>query len=413
MAGPGFAVIDFETTGLFPGGNDRVIEVAVVHTDAQGRVTGQWETLINPRRDLGRQDIHRVRAADVLTAPTFDQIAGELLELLAGRVLVAHNASFDTRFLLAELARLGCVPEAELPGMCTMRLAREFLPGAGRSLADCCSAYDIDLQGAHRASVDALATARLLEAYIQGAPIWNGWAEQLNAATRSPWPVLESPRGNWQPRADGGTIHALTSADFIERITLKLPEFGGPAEYLDYLALLDRCLLDRALSAHEINALVGLAEELGIDRSSCVALHREYFESLARAAWADGVLTPDEIGDLAAVGKLLDIPASALTDALQWPSTSKHVAQTGAIETPRFALELGDRIVLTGEMSRAREDWHIDLTARGYVPAPGVTKKVKLVVAADPDSLSGKARKARDYGIPVVSEHGLVQLLDA
>ena len=195
MPGPGFAVIDFETTWSFRGGHDRVIEVAVVHTDSHGHVTGQWETLINPRRDLGRQDIHRVRAADVLTAPTFDQIAGELLELLDGRVLVAHNASFDTRFLLAELARLGCKPDTELPGLCTMQLAREFLPGAGRSLADCCSAYDIDLQGAHRASVDALATARLLEAYIQGAPSWNGWAEQLDAAMRAPWPALADPRG--------------------------------------------------------------------------------------------------------------------------------------------------------------------------------------------------------------------------
>jgi DNA polymerase-3 subunit epsilon len=40
-----------------------------------------------------------------------------------------------------------------------------------------------------------------------------------------------------------------------------------------------------------------------------------------------------------------------------------------------------------------------------------VTKKVKLVVAADPDSLSGKARKARDYGIPVVGEDALGRLL--
>lgn len=40
-----------------------------------------------------------------------------------------------------------------------------------------------------------------------------------------------------------------------------------------------------------------------------------------------------------------------------------------------------------------------------------VTKKVKLVVAADPDSLSGKARKARDYGIPVVTEDGFARML--
>jgi DNA polymerase-3 subunit epsilon len=68
--------------------------------------------------------------------------------------------------------------------------------------------------------------------------------------------------------------------------------------------------------------------------------------------------------------------------------------------------------VLTGEMVRPRADWHADLTSRGYVPGAGVTKKSRLVVAADPDSLSGKARKAREYGIPVVSEAGLTSLLE-
>ena len=41
MPGPGFAVIDFETTGLSPAKHDRVIEVAVVHVDENGRVEGQ------------------------------------------------------------------------------------------------------------------------------------------------------------------------------------------------------------------------------------------------------------------------------------------------------------------------------------------------------------------------------------
>lgn len=39
----------------------------------------------------------------------------------------------------------------------------------------------------------------------------------------------------------------------------------------------------------------------------------------------------------------------------------------------------------------------------GYVPHPNVTKKVRLLVAADPDTLSGKARKARAYGVPIVT----------
>ena len=64
-------------------------------------------------------------------------------------------------------------------------------------------------------------------------------------------------------------------------------------------------------------------------------------------------------------------------------------------------------------MQRDRAELEQLIIDAGYTPHSGVTKKVKLVVAADPDSLSGKARKARDYGIPVVSEDYLLQLIGA
>jgi DNA polymerase-3 subunit epsilon len=52
MPGPGFAVVDFETTGLIAENNDRIIEIAVVHLNEAGVITGSWETLLNPVRDL-------------------------------------------------------------------------------------------------------------------------------------------------------------------------------------------------------------------------------------------------------------------------------------------------------------------------------------------------------------------------
>src|SRR5690606_4867295 len=100
-----YAVIDVETTGLYPGGHDRVVEVAVVHLDSRGTVEDRWCTLVNPGRDLGARHIHGIRTADVLDAPTFGEIAGRLARLLRGRSPVAHNQRFDLAFLRAEFGR--------------------------------------------------------------------------------------------------------------------------------------------------------------------------------------------------------------------------------------------------------------------------------------------------------------------
>lgn len=78
---------------------------------------------------------------------------------------------------------------------------------------------------------------------------------------------------------------------------------------------------------------------------------------------------------------------------------------------PRFRLHRGDRVVLTGSMNRSRDEWIYTLESLGLVVWPTVTMQVRLVVAADADSESGKARKARDYGIPIVDEEWLAQAI--
>ena len=148
MAHQGYAVIDFETTGFSPTHHHRIIEIAVVHVAPDGTVEDRWETVVNPLRDLGPTHVHRLRGADVMDAPQFKDIAPAFVGLLTDRVVVAHNASFEARFLRSELSRLGAESPVENDGaLCTMRFAKDFLPGSGRSLSDCCAAYDIDLCG--------------------------------------------------------------------------------------------------------------------------------------------------------------------------------------------------------------------------------------------------------------------------
>ncbi|MGJ9422513.1 3'-5' exonuclease [Aeromicrobium sp. CF3.5] len=157
---PSFAVIDVETTGLVPERSDRVVEIGVVLTDPLGRIEWEWSSLINPRRDIGPTRIHGIAARDVLAAPEFSDIADPLLDALRGRVVVAHNASFDMRFLHAELDRSGYGLPARPEALCSMKWAGRYIGAA--KLAHCCEAVGIELLDAHSALGDARATAGLV-----------------------------------------------------------------------------------------------------------------------------------------------------------------------------------------------------------------------------------------------------------
>ncbi len=89
-------------TGFAYNHTDQVCEFGVVLVAPDGRREDSWTTLVNPQRDLGAQHVHRIDATEARIAPTFDRIVGDLTDLLAGRVVVAHNSAFDTSFLIAE-----------------------------------------------------------------------------------------------------------------------------------------------------------------------------------------------------------------------------------------------------------------------------------------------------------------------
>lgn len=426
----GYAVVDVETTGLFPGGNDRIVEVAVVHVSPGGERERSWTTLLNPGRDLGPQHVHRIAAADVLGAPTFGDVAGTLAELLAGRVFVAHNASFDARFVAAEYAALGFdVPVVPETCLCTMHWSGRLLPAAPRSLAGCCAHVGIPLEGAHAALVDATATAELLAYYLRllgsGACDADGaddWSRVLELAETATWPAVPVHDVGCRVRGAGA---AQASVPFLERIVERLPGTCGPTEHTEYLALLDRALLDRFISVREREGLVALADRLRIGRTTAARLHREYLRGVAAAAVADGVVSEDEVLDLVEVAELLCVEKA---EALEVIEAARREAGLGAgagsgagaggagaagagLAGERFRLRPGDRVVFTGDMSLPREEWMRRASAAGLVPHPSVTKSVALVVAADPDSLSGKARKAAGYGIPIVGEWAFEELL--
>ncbi|NMB46730.1 MAG: hypothetical protein GX998_10025 [Firmicutes bacterium] len=403
-----YAVIDVETTGFSPAHNHRILEVAVILVDSDGDIVYEWDTLINPLRDIGATDIHGLTAADVYSAPTFDQIAPKLAALLKGRVPVAHNLSFDAPFLAAEFARSGYVVELDGDsGLCTMKLASHYLPVSSRALETCCDCIGYSIESAHAALEDARGAAQLLAYYIEQEDDFPGhWADEISAAQRIAWPAM--PRIMVKPMSRK-SIAARREQHFLWRLPSRAPS-KAHAKADSYLAVLDRVLLDRRISHHEADELVAVAKMNGLSREDAVITHRLYLTALAGLALEDGIVTCDERSDLKSVAALLGLSADSVDSALE--SAAQEQAQIGLVG--RFELKVGDAVVFTGEAPGiSRADLEYQARAVGLRVTGGVSRKTTLVVAADPDSLSGKARRARSLGIPIVDYPAYLKLLDS
>ncbi|MFZ2526866.1 MAG: TerD family protein [Rhodococcus sp. (in: high G+C Gram-positive bacteria)] len=119
-----WVVVDVETSGLRPNAH-RVLSVAALVLGADGTVEREFSTLVNPGCDPGPVHIHNLTRERLAGAPRFEDITGDLAEILDGGTLVAHNATFDHGFLDAEFRRAG----TSLPvqqRLCTMALSRRL-----------------------------------------------------------------------------------------------------------------------------------------------------------------------------------------------------------------------------------------------------------------------------------------------
>ncbi|HVZ58848.1 MAG TPA: exonuclease domain-containing protein [Patescibacteria group bacterium] len=150
------AFVDIETTGgRFSW--DRVIEIGIVLTE-DGETSQTYSTLINPQTSIPPEieKMTGISNHDVEAAPTFREVAGDILTLLKDYTFVAHNVRFDYGFLKAEFARLGATfcPKH----FCTVRLSRALYPQYRRhNLDSLLERFSIKIESRHRALSDAVA----------------------------------------------------------------------------------------------------------------------------------------------------------------------------------------------------------------------------------------------------------------
>jgi DNA polymerase-3 subunit epsilon len=122
-----FIVLDFETTELYPTEGDRATEVAAVLMRDGGKIASKFQSLMNSgvRRHRFVQELTGITNRMIAMAPPTDEVMSKFLAFIGDTPLVAHtNASFDNRFLDAELPRIG--RQANQSVACSMRIARRI-----------------------------------------------------------------------------------------------------------------------------------------------------------------------------------------------------------------------------------------------------------------------------------------------
>ncbi len=182
----GWAVIDVETSGFRPG-QARIISVAALGLDADGRVEQSFVSLLNPGVDPGPTHVHGLTSAMLEDQPQFAEIVEDLVDVLRGRTLVAHNVAFDYSFLAAEAE----IAEAELPVdsvMCTVELARRLELGVDNLRLETLAAHwGVTQERPHDAFDDAMVLTGILAPALQRARDRDIWLP-VRPVTRHRWP---------------------------------------------------------------------------------------------------------------------------------------------------------------------------------------------------------------------------------
>ena len=155
-------VLDFETTGLSPRYGDRAIEIGAVLIE-NNMVTNRFQSLMNPgfRINSFIESYTGINNQMVEAAPSCEEVMEQFAEFICDYSLVAHNASFDRKFLDAEFGFIGRSIKRDMA--CSMLAARRVYPNApNHKLGTLVRYCDIPTDGTfHRALADAEMTGHL------------------------------------------------------------------------------------------------------------------------------------------------------------------------------------------------------------------------------------------------------------
>jgi DNA polymerase III epsilon subunit-like protein len=330
--GPGFevdapfAVIDIATTGFSPDGGDRIVEVAIARVDARGAIRDEYATLIDPGRDVGPVFVHGISNSEVRGAPAFADIAGEILDLMDGAVVVMHDGALVERFLAAEFARAG-VQLPLTPALCSAWLARRTLRTPDHTLRTLA-------RHAGRTTLDttaALGAVRTIAALLPQMLAVHGQPLRYLCGLR-PMPEID---GDVAPRTRVVEVRESTDgwmASLLARRRLPAAA-AGEIDGQRYLDTVTEALADGRLLGGEGQTLTRLGASAGLGPAQVDALHGRLVEHLRGAALVDAILTTGQIRQLRTAASALGRPT--YFDELRPTSPQDLVAARHSMPVPR------------------------------------------------------------------------------
>ncbi|WP_019026539.1 3'-5' exonuclease [Colwellia piezophila] len=161
-------ILDFETTGLSPDNGDRAIEIGAVKLE-NGVVTEHFQELMYPGRPVSHfiADYTGITNEMLSKAAPCHEVMARFADFIQGHNLVAHNASFDKRFLDSELKRISRAYDGQFA--CSLLLSRRLNQSApNHKLGTLINYKGIASNGSfHRALYDSEMTAKLWLAMLE------------------------------------------------------------------------------------------------------------------------------------------------------------------------------------------------------------------------------------------------------
>lgn len=170
-----FIVLDLETTGL-SAKDDSIIEFAFVKIDRETfKEVDRLTSFVYPEKDIPAfiSQITNIFDDDVANSPKFSEVEDEIQDFIEGLPLIGHNIPFDVRFLESH-----GIDTSKNPYIDTFFLAN-FLCFNEKSLNlwYLCEVFSIELENAHRAIDDTLATVQVFQKLIW--KLQNLWEDNL------------------------------------------------------------------------------------------------------------------------------------------------------------------------------------------------------------------------------------------